>query len=347
MNRSSNTRRQKGFTLGEIVTTVAIVSTITAIAVPNFLRLRTDSDRELIRQHLRRIGEEMVEIMGKKGMFPSQEEFKGWVTENPIDVPDEVELELTANLSAIDSKDWTTNPLDYVCNKERSQCKFRTCPKKTGQASCFLLEVPEVKVIDRHDGAGMFDYDGPTNTTTGIGQAVDSNYTLLHLLRTGKLSFDEGVSLFGDQMLIAAEHAGFAYASNNFRDGAFSTYFCFSSSPENNAAFQRLLEQTSKQFESQGYEIFFEKQTVEHMRNDEQDPFTYNIPQETSDATLNIYQLSVRVSSPVQTTDELNARVQVISDRYTDNANLWSAILGGHTVLWDTTPNKPVNAKQF
>jgi prepilin-type N-terminal cleavage/methylation domain-containing protein len=122
MNTTKKNKRNnnKGFTLGEIITTVAIIGTITSLALPNYLRMKMNTNEEMVRQQMRIVGEKMVEIMGKEGLFPDSEEW-------PNLVGGEDELSLTASLSAIDSLCYTND--EYSTNQSRSTYIFCSRPK--------------------------------------------------------------------------------------------------------------------------------------------------------------------------------------------------------------------------
>jgi len=122
MNTTKKNKRNnnKGFTLGEIITTVAIIGTITSLALPNYLRMKMNTNEEMVRQQMRIVGEKMTEIMGKNGQFPDSEEW-------PNLVGNEDEISLTASLSAIDDLCYTNT--DYTTNQSRSTYIFCSSPK--------------------------------------------------------------------------------------------------------------------------------------------------------------------------------------------------------------------------
>lgn len=125
--------RKLGFTMNEIVMTVAIVSAVTAVAVPNFMRIKMNVNMELVKQHLKAIGESMTEIMGKQGMFPEESQWGSGTSEE--------EMSITANLNAIDIKQYTTS--GYSIDRNRASYTFTTCPKEGAWSvagdRCFIL----------------------------------------------------------------------------------------------------------------------------------------------------------------------------------------------------------------
>ena len=130
--------------MGEMITTVAIVGTLTAVAVPNYMRIRMQVNMELVKQNLKLIHEAMNRDLTNTGQFPAKSDW-GFGSGN------EEEIAITASLSSIDQKDYTTT--DYTTNQARSTYTFRTCPKegKWGVSGdkCFFLDPTGVKEIGR------------------------------------------------------------------------------------------------------------------------------------------------------------------------------------------------------
>ena len=88
-------KNKKGFTLGELMTTVAVVGTISAIALPNFVRVKMQVNMEDVKQQLRTVHNEMNNLMNRDGFFPVDIEEIGTT---------DGELSITASLNAIDAK---------------------------------------------------------------------------------------------------------------------------------------------------------------------------------------------------------------------------------------------------
>jgi len=86
-----------GYTLGEIVMTTAIIGSLAAIAVPNYMRIKMNVNMEMVKQQLRILGQEMNEFYNKA---------------NPHQYPDtlpptgntEEELAITASLNGLNNK---------------------------------------------------------------------------------------------------------------------------------------------------------------------------------------------------------------------------------------------------
>jgi len=127
-------RNNLGYTLIEIVTTTAIIGSLTAVAVPNFLRVKMNVNMEMVKQHLKVIGQEMNELYNEANPheFPAD-----ILTLDPAE-----ELAITASLNSIDNKGYTID--GYLPGANRSTYTFRTCPKEglfnIAGDRCFLLD---------------------------------------------------------------------------------------------------------------------------------------------------------------------------------------------------------------
>ena len=166
MNIKKKRMENKGFTLGEIVVTVAIVGAITAIAVPNYMRIRMNTNVEMVRQHLRKMGQDLNDYNAKNKQFPQSLQGLGNSSE---------EASITANLSAIDLLGYTTD--DYRPASGLGNYEFHTCPKpgEFGKAGdkCFILTplgITEEAAPNQGGGAFGLSYD-PWDTS-GIGTVV-------------------------------------------------------------------------------------------------------------------------------------------------------------------------------
>lgn len=136
---------KRGFTLSEIVITVAIIGAISAISVPNFMRLKMGVNMEMVKQHLRVIGENLNELLNRDHQFPSN-----------LDLPgnSEVEVSLTANLSSIETKGYTAD--DYLLTPELNGFQLRSCPEiNTAGDMCFILDAMSITTIPRWRGDGL------------------------------------------------------------------------------------------------------------------------------------------------------------------------------------------------
>ncbi len=123
-------KRHRGFTLGEVVIATAIVGTLTAIAVPNYLRIKMNTNMEMVKQQLKKMGTHMNELYNQNHVFPEDVLQLG----NGLD-----EAAITASLNAIDSFGYTTD--GYTTSANRSYYRFQTCPtSNTAGDRCFFLD---------------------------------------------------------------------------------------------------------------------------------------------------------------------------------------------------------------
>ena len=132
MKKIEKKRKLMGFTLGEMVITVAIVGTITAVAVPNYMRVRMQVNMEMVKQHLKTIGTHMNDLYNRNRQFPQDINQLGNTGE---------EVAITASLFGIDRREYTTD--GYTTGPNLTTFQLRTCPKagRWGIAGdrCFVL----------------------------------------------------------------------------------------------------------------------------------------------------------------------------------------------------------------
>jgi Tfp pilus assembly protein PilE len=143
-----------GYTLVEIVTTTAIIGSLTAVAVPNFLRIKMNVNMEIVKQHLKVIGQEMNELYNQTKQFPASiEEIMSGAS------PEEMSItaSLNAHLDGIDNKGYTLD--GYHTQANQSTYTFRTCPKEglenISGDRCYLLDPSGVREIQPWDGTGV------------------------------------------------------------------------------------------------------------------------------------------------------------------------------------------------
>ncbi|OGW79915.1 MAG: hypothetical protein A3G33_02220 [Omnitrophica bacterium RIFCSPLOWO2_12_FULL_44_17] len=130
MNIRRHLKSNLGFTIAEMVTTVAIVGIVTSIGIPSYLQARRTTNMEIVRQHMKQIGEKLIEILGKKGKFSCAANSTDPACETKwplIGSFDPDEQAITASLSAIDNLCYTTD--GYSTNTARTSYRFCSSPK--------------------------------------------------------------------------------------------------------------------------------------------------------------------------------------------------------------------------
>jgi type II secretory pathway pseudopilin PulG len=207
-------KNKKGFTLGEIVTTVAIVGSITAVAVPNYLRVKMEMNMESVRQYLEKFHQEMNGLLNRDGRFPDDVLNLGNGAED---------VSLTASLSAINLKEYTTD--GYLPIASASSYSFRTCPVE-GRFSisgdrCFLVDPLGVRRV------GAFSLSG---LSTYVAEGVTASTRVSNILGNPTLSDDEKAKILGQIFEYHAIDADFGKAwgysyqesirRNRYGDGA-------------------------------------------------------------------------------------------------------------------------------
>jgi prepilin-type N-terminal cleavage/methylation domain-containing protein len=142
-----------GYTLVEIITTTAIIGSLTAIAVPNFIRIKMSVNIELVKQHLRIIGQEMNEFYNKTKRFPAS-------MNEIINGDSSEELSITASLNSIDNRGYMGEGADYLTTSDQSTYSLKTCPKEglfgISGDRCFILDpISGVRVSPPWNAAGV------------------------------------------------------------------------------------------------------------------------------------------------------------------------------------------------
>ena len=173
----------------ELMITVAIMGTVTAISVPCYLRIRMEVNMEMVKQHMRVIGEKMSEIFNNKKEYPESSRWPDNLTQ------DEEEQAITANLNSIDMLGYTKG--DYTVNQTRNEYVLKCCPKpgewgKSGD-KCFavhangtlsgLFSPGVVGTIDQWAG-----FDDPMTQKIWTMNAVFPNAWLDAIARDGGLA---------------------------------------------------------------------------------------------------------------------------------------------------------------
>ena len=163
-----------GYTLGEIVMTTAIIGSLAAIAVPNFLRIKMNVNIEMVKQHLKVVGQNLNELYNQSNPheFPANIETLGNTPE---------ELSITASLNAISGMGYT-NRTWLTSGTPRSTFSYRVCPGEGlfGIAGdrCFLLTPSELTEVMPWEGSDLF----MTPLTSTMLFGLDQNGNGKHLL---------------------------------------------------------------------------------------------------------------------------------------------------------------------
>jgi prepilin-type N-terminal cleavage/methylation domain-containing protein len=147
--RKSKNKKKRGFTLNEMITSVAIIGVILGVAVPNFLRLRWEVDLEMVRQNLEVIHDTLNELLNDNGAFP----------DNLFNIPGDTEesVEIAASLSAIDVKGFEQTYRLTPSNGFLMVVQPQDATRRVGNV-CFEVDALGVRrnaCADPWDGSGV------------------------------------------------------------------------------------------------------------------------------------------------------------------------------------------------
>jgi len=253
-----------GYTLVEITVTTAIIGSLTAVAVPNFLRVKMNVNMEMVKQHLRIMGQNLNELYNQSNPHEFPEDIFN-LDGNPVE-----ELSITASLNAIDGFGYPRSEMNYI-----NGVSFRTCPDSSlfgiSGDRCFLLVLStlEIREIMPWDGAGVamsMEWADP------FGDLFINS-----LLSSPVLTLDQKVSKLSGWMILNAAYVeyqramieatsppldpftqnGPIYQNNPYFDKYLPGYFSQIMS-EDQPKFQELFEKTANHLQSKGLNVYLE-----------------------------------------------------------------------------------------
>jgi prepilin-type N-terminal cleavage/methylation domain-containing protein len=178
--RDMKTLARNGFTLAEIMISVSIIGIITAVALPNFFRIREEVNMEMVRSNLKTIHNAMNELLNQNGLFP--DDIFGFAEEDG-----DARAAIAANLTAIDLKGFETTYQDLD-----GEYFMRSCSGALGR--CFGVDPLGVHTLERWDGRGL-------NLVPGSN--IDLGSFLEALLTDGSINDDQRAEILGDVLVIS------------------------------------------------------------------------------------------------------------------------------------------------
>jgi Tfp pilus assembly protein PilE len=132
-----------GYTLGEIVITTAIIGSLAAIAVPNFLRIKMNVNMELVKQQMRILGQNLNELYNQNSPHQYPEDILT-LDGNPAE-----ELAITASLNAINRMGYE---IEHFVPEDRSTFLdiARLQPGMEGISgdTCYALDPMGLRVLE-------------------------------------------------------------------------------------------------------------------------------------------------------------------------------------------------------
>ena len=140
---------KRGYAWGEAVITLVVISSLALFAIPQYFRVRRNVNMELVKQHLRVMGQDLNEFYNKNKQFPVniQAVLNGQSSE---------ELALATSLNAIQDKGYEVR---YFVSPEKGTFVERAEPQpgmeRMAGNKCFILDPVGVRELPCWSGEGM------------------------------------------------------------------------------------------------------------------------------------------------------------------------------------------------
>jgi type II secretory pathway pseudopilin PulG len=181
-----------GYTLAEITITTAIIGSLAAIAVPNFLRIKMNVNMELVKQQMRILGQNLNELYNQNNPHQYPEDILT-LDGNPAE-----ELSITASLNAIDGMGYTDHRWQ-TAGSPPSTFALRRCPGDglwgIVGVECYTLTPGGLTAGMPWDGGGLDMIIMSVNSMDGpVGTSRIFNY----FLAEPTLTEDQRVQLIAD-----------------------------------------------------------------------------------------------------------------------------------------------------
>ncbi|OGW87341.1 MAG: hypothetical protein A3C35_08675 [Omnitrophica bacterium RIFCSPHIGHO2_02_FULL_46_11] len=246
-------RNKRGFTLGEMVVTVAIVGSITAIAVPNYMRVRMQVNMEMVKQHLKTIGTHMNDLYNQNRQFPPNINSLGSSGE---------EVAITASLFGINRREYTTN--GYTTGPNLSTFQLRTCPQagRWGIAGdrCFVLT--PLGITEDAIGNAAVAFGVGANWGNSVPVNIITNFTTLgsSFLFTNAKRIEWMAAYLEYEAVWLNSQSD--YKIQNTLDGPALSFISFETPTENSKLFEALLPSVIETLKAKGIYLTVKEHTV-------------------------------------------------------------------------------------
>ena len=238
-------RNKRGFTLGEMVTTVAIIGTLTAVSVPNYMRVKMHVNMEMVKQHLKTIGTHMNDLYNQNKQFPQNINTLGSSGE---------EVAITASLFGINRREYTTD--GYTTGPNLSTFQLRTCPQagRWGIAGDRCFTLTPLGITEDAAGSAAAAFGVGASWGNSIPVTTIAGVATLFLSYSANFTNAERIEMMAAYLELNAlqlnRHSD--YKIQNTLDGPALSFISFVKSTENTKPFETLLPSVIEALKAKG-----------------------------------------------------------------------------------------------
>jgi type II secretory pathway pseudopilin PulG len=153
------------------MTTVAIVGVISAIAVPNFMRMKAGANMEKVKQHLKRVGGNLNDMLNRDNVFPN----------DLLNLGDtEEEISITGSMTAIDQLQYQTDGYFSLSRGTNYTSRWDPTPaaRNAGLDKCFILTTLGVGDADCASLDGFVSFNAGGSNSGAIFSTILSDRSL-------------------------------------------------------------------------------------------------------------------------------------------------------------------------
>ena len=324
-------KKSAGFTLVEIIVGFILIGIITGFVVYKYIQLQMGLNMTIVEQHLRVIGEQLIQINIQNKKFPEHIFDPKLLSESSG---------MASSLEALEKKKGYQIE-GYWISEGGSSYNLRTCPKKekwgVSGDHCFVLDPSGVRRVNPWDGTAMAMNLFAKNVRENAESVSGFSGVLTPFLKNLELTNQEKSNLLANQFEKTAYRLDLkqhqiedqtcpiseneSCAGIKLADGPISTLFYF---PRNqNFAYQELLAETYKKLSKKGIYLVEREITLEEIakRNkNTQWSLDGDLPTSylANHPDMKAIEVGFLLKNPVETDDELRKRTRSVGKTVED-----------------------------